>query len=123
MTKYFLLTLLTVMLTFGSAHAGTVAISNGQINWQSTRCTPPAEPPSLLMANSETGADTMNQLMTQYNGYTQQVQVYMDCVSSEAQVDSGSAAQAITHSAQAIIEGAQQNVTQLGNTLKAKQQQ
>lgn len=120
MKRYFLCMLAALTVPAAAAQAGTVSINNGQINWQSTRCAMPVEPPSLLAVNSETRAEDMNVLMTQYNGYVQQMQAYMDCVSNEAQTDSGAAAQAITHSAQSIIENAQQHVTTLGATLNGK---
>lgn len=74
----------------------------------------------MLAANKETSGEAMNQLMTQYNAYVQQVQAYMDCVSNEAQTDSGAAAQAITHSAQTAIEAAQHHVSELGAALNSK---
>ncbi len=111
---------LTMAAFSAPAMAGTLTFANGQATWQSTQCTEPKAPPSLLEADRHTPAEGMNVLMTQYNQYAQQMQAYMDCLSNEAQNDSGVAGQAIVTSARGIIDEAHQKVSALGATLQKK---
>ncbi|MDX2029007.1 MAG: hypothetical protein SFW62_10310 [Alphaproteobacteria bacterium] len=114
---------LTGILLFSvPAMAGNVTSNNGQFVWQPAQCQAPAVPPSLQAANSETAADDMNKLVTEYNQYTLVMQTYLDCVSKEAQSDSSAIGQSITRSAQTMIDEAHKNMAQLGAPLKQAQQ-
>ena len=103
------------------ALAGNLSFAEGQPQWQSTRCTEPVMPPSLAAVNSETRASDMNALMQTYNDYAGKMQDYMNCVSDEAESDSGTTSQAIINSARTTIGIAQGKVSGLQLALKKKQ--
>jgi hypothetical protein len=121
--RYVSVTFLAAMLAVvaGSASAGNLTLVNGKAQWQATTCTEPAEPASLLAADKESHAGSMNSLMETYNTYTAAMQAYMDCVSKEADSDSTSINQAISTSAESAIATAQGKVTTLNSALQAKQ--
>ena len=102
--------------------AGTVAIANGQTTWQPTACAEPAAPPSLINADRETSAGTMNRLMTQYNEYVGAMQTYMDCLNREGQDDARTTNTAVIRAVQDSINAAHAKVQNLGTTLKPRAQ-
>jgi hypothetical protein len=107
-----------VLLISTPALAGTVTTDNNQVTWQSTQCTAPAQPASVVSADRHSKADDMNKRVTAYNEYVTQVQAYMDCVSKEAQADASNANQSITGSAQKQIDETRKSVTALAEPLK-----
>lgn len=114
-TLALLLTLVTV-----PAFAGNLIVSNGNSQWQSTGCTEPVAPASLLSADKESAANDLNQKMQGYNSYAASAQAYMDCVSKEAEGDANVANQTISQSAQRTIEVMEKKVVALHDTLKSK---
>jgi hypothetical protein len=106
--------MVAIVMAISPAFAGNLNVANGQAAWQSTKCTEPVEPPALAALGPETRASSMNNVITQYNVYASAMQEYMNCVSNEAQTDANATADAITHSAQAIIDNAQKKVAALG---------
>lgn len=98
--------------------AGTITATDGQVSWQSTECTAPAEPQSLIPANPETKANNMNAHIAEYNEFVQAAQAYMNCVSQESQRDANAASQAIVSAGQAVIEDEQRQVASLGAPLQ-----
>ncbi len=120
--RRFLIVPIMAMLIAGTApaFAGNLTFSNGRSQWQSTRCTEPVTPPAFASVNSETPAGSMNELSASYNTYATQMQSYMDCISDEAQSDSGMANQVIGQSAQTTIEAAQHKVTMLRGVVEAQ---
>lgn len=107
-----------ILLFSMPAMAGSVTSNDGQFAWQPAQCQAPVMPSSLLAADPETPADDMNKMVTEYNQYTQAMQVYLDCISKEAQTDANAIGQSITRSAQAMIDEAHKNMAQLGARLK-----
>lgn len=113
---------LVVFLVFLAmpAWAGTISVPDGQMKWQSNQCTAPQPPASLTAADSETAADDMNVLVTQYNQYANQTQAYMDCLSKESQADANAASQTILQAGRTAINDAYKNVQAL-NPIAQKQ--
>ena len=110
----------SLVLVSSSAFAGSMSLSNGKAIWQTSNCTEPTAPPSLLAADKETHAGDMNHMMENYNAYAANMQTYMNCISKEAETDSGSINEAITKSAQASIEAAHKKVSDFHDALQAK---
>jgi len=104
-----------------TASAGNVTLSGGQSSWQSTRCTEPAAPASLLAMDRESRASDVNISMQSYNAYAAKMQDYMNCLSNEAQADSDLAGKTILQSAQNAIEAAKRKVDTLHDPLKTKE--
>ncbi len=103
------------------AMAGTISMANGTVAWQSTQCTAPVAPPSLLSADHMSAAEDMNTRVTQYNQYAVQVQSYLDCLGNEAQTDANATAQAVVASAKGRMDEVQANLRMLGAPLQPKQ--
>jgi len=101
------------------AAAGTVTVKDGQVSWQSTRCTAPAPPPSL-QKNPETPANDINARVADYNAFSRAVQAYDACIGGEAQTDANTVSQAIVAAAQSVIEDEQRTATSLGAQLQQK---
>jgi hypothetical protein len=99
------------------AMAGTVTITNGQVTWQSNQCPPPVAP-SAAAPGPNTRANDMNARVTEYNSYASAAQVYMNCLSNEAQHDAAAVSQTITNQAQNLISTTQKSVTDLGEPLR-----
>jgi len=99
------------------ALAGTVTINGGQVTWKSTQCVAPPAPPNAT-PNPETPANDMNARVAHYNAYASAAQAYMNCLSNEAQQDSGTVSQSIVGQAQTLITDTQKNVTDLGAPLR-----
>jgi hypothetical protein len=112
--------MLMIVGSSAPALAGTVSYVGGQAQWQSTRCTEPSPPASLLAVSSDSSASNINQLMEDYNAYSDQMQMYMNCVSNESQSDADSTSKAIIASAQATIDASQRKVAALHETLSSK---
>ena len=102
------------------ARAGSLGLTEGKIQWQSTRCPEPVMPASLLAADSETSASGMNTLLEDYNAYAGKMQEYMNCVSDEGQGDAISVSQSIVGQAQDVVQAAQGKVSALLDTLETK---
>jgi len=100
------------------ALAGNVTMVNGQVIWQSTQCVAPTVPPSLVAADRMTPADDMNTRILQYNEYAKLMQIYMECMSNEAQNDASRISQSIVSSAQTVIEETHKNMDALAAPLK-----
>lgn len=108
-------------LTFAAAaQAGNLTLSGGNGQWQSSGCTEPTPPASLLAADRETHAGDMNKMMEGYNAYATAMHAYMTCVSKEAESDGSAAAATISQGANATIQGAQGKVDALHATLSKK---
>ncbi len=107
-------------LVSGVASAGNLTLANGKAQWQSSTCTEPTMPPSLLVVDKETSAGDMNTLMENYNAYANNMQSYMNCVSKEADADQTITNQAIVQSAEVSIGAAQSKVRGLHDALQAK---
>ncbi len=107
-------------MTLQTSRAGTLNVTNGQATWQSTKCTEPVEPASLMALSSNSRANDVNQTIAAYNQYVPAMQDYMNCLSNEAQTDASATNDAITHSAQEQIDKAQQKVSALNAALKSK---
>ncbi len=118
MRPHFTVILAGVLLLSAPALAGNVTVTNGQAGWQSTQCAAPSIPPSLTVADRMTPADDMNTRVLQYNEYVGLMQIYMECMSNEAQNDANLTAQAIVNAGQATIEQAHKSVDALGVPLK-----
>lgn len=116
-----LLVAATLTLVSAPVFAGNLSLSDGKAQWQTTACVEPTAPASLLTVDKETHAGDMNKLMENYNAYSTNMQAYMDCVSKEAESDSGAVNQAITRSAQVTIAGAQNKVSAMHDALQSKQ--
>jgi len=116
-----ILTLAAAVFAFSAApaKAGTVSVKDGQVSWQSTRCTAPVPPPSLSN-NPETAANDMNARVADYNAFSHAVQAYDTCIGNEAQTDANTVSQAIVAAAQAVIEDEQRTATSLGAQLRQK---
>ncbi len=106
------------------AMAGTVTASGGQVNWQSTQCTPPASPAPVVVPSRHHAppneAEDVNRRVTAYNDYTSKVQAYMDCISNEAQADAKSISDAIAASAQHTIDDARSHAADMAGNLQKK---
>jgi hypothetical protein len=112
-----------ILLLSSPAHAGTFGIDgNGQLVWQSNQCSPPPIPPSLVATDSETGADNMNQRATQYNTYVQQAQAYMNCISTEAEIDANRAGQSIIDAGQVVIDKTQKDLQAMAVAVQKQSQ-
>lgn len=118
MRKSSIAVLFGICLFAAPAFAGEVTIANGEAGWKSTQCPAPVVPAVLSGVDSESSANDVNSRITQYNTYLKQVQVYMDCMSSEAQRDATAASTAIVNSAQAQIIEVHQRAEALGTPLK-----
>ena len=115
-----LFTAFLLVTASASAFAGNLTLQDGKAHWQSTNCTEPTAPESLLAVNKDTHASEMNTLMENYNAYATNMQYYMDCVSKEAEADSASINQAIAQSAKGSITAAQDKVMKMHDALQAK---
>lgn len=92
-------------LAAAPAFAGDLTFENGKATWHSTQCMAPNPPPALTGASSESSGEQMNTLVSQHNAYVDAAQVYMNCISNEAQRDQEMVNQQITAGAQrAIVE-------------------
>ncbi len=94
------------LLAATPAVAGEMTYNGNQASWRSTKCEKPIPPPSLLSAHPETKGNDMNALATQRNAYLDAIQAYMNCISSEAEMDFGIVSHAITAGAQRDIDAA-----------------
>ena len=101
------------------AAAGTVTVKDGQVSWQSTRCTVPTPPPSL-QKNPETPANDINARVSDYNTFSRAVQAYNTCISGEAQTDANTVSQAVVAAAQSVIEDEHRTAASLGAQLQQK---
>lgn len=117
---YAILTAVVLTSLSGAAFAGNLSLSTGKSLWQSTGCTEPTPPPSLLAADKESHAGSMNKLMENYNAYSMNMQNYMNCISKEAEADSEIANQTISRDAQVEIGAAQKKVADIHDALQPK---
>jgi hypothetical protein len=118
MRKSLIAALSGICLLASPAFAGEVTITNGQATWRSTQCMAPVTPAVLNGTSSEAAASDVNTRVTQYNDYTRLVQVYLDCMSNEAQTDATGASSAVIASATAQMNEVQQRANALGAPLK-----
>lgn len=100
------------------AFAGEMTQSKGQTIWLSTKCSAPVIPAVLKAVDSEAAANDVNLRVTQYNEYVARVQVYMDCLSAEAQADATRISTDIINAAQKEIEDVNANAIALGASFK-----
>ena len=102
------------------AFAGTVGMAEGKVNWQSTQCTAPTPPKSVIDADRHTGANDMNVLITQYNEYVVATQTYMSCLSSESENDANAVSAQVTEAGKQKIDEVQKALTSLGKPFLGK---
>lgn len=93
----------------GTAQAGVMNYTNGQGVWQPTQCARPVAPNP--QTNSETPAGLMNRTTTGFNGYIQETNRYMECITAEAKADADMAGKTVLSSLQNEINGMQAEVT------------
>lgn len=118
MPNVFVDALIGALFVVAPAFAGEVAMNNGQTIWKSTQCAGPAVPSALSGIDSESSATDINTRIAQYNEYTKLVKAYMECLSKEAEGDSGLAANSIISAAQNEIADVRRRADALGAQFK-----
>ena len=102
------------------ALAGNVGLSEGKPTWESTKCTAPTPPKSVLEADRHSAANDVNVLVTQYNQYVAQTEAYMNCMSEDAENDANATSIGIASAAKAKIDSVHQAMIDMGKPLQGK---
>lgn len=76
------------------AQAGTLSLQNGQTTWEATGCQAPTAPVFMEPGDRASG-NALSANMEAYNQYSQAVQAFLTCVSTEASRDLATAGQQI----------------------------
>ena len=97
--------------------AGTLSYSEGQGQWQSSRCVAPPIPNLAPAQNTDNAANDLNARITAYNAYVPQADAFMRCIAAEAEADARGTQLVIGGRASEIIKGQQDMVAQMRTSL------
>jgi hypothetical protein len=116
---YLLIAVLTGLAFSAPAMAGKVSYADGKGRWVSTNCALPAGPVEMPR-DPEAAADDLNARVAAHNRFVADAEVYMSCISKEAQNDAEAFSQLITNSAQSLIDKMQKDVAASSARVSAK---